>query len=103
MRATYHRLKVFGTCSVRWIWRRGRSFTGSVIVRGEEFLELLKSLRARWPGERLYVVADNFSPHKRVEVQDWAAAHEVELVFLPTYSSWLTGSSPSSRRCATSR
>ncbi len=29
------------------------------------------------------------SPHKRAEVRDWAAAHDVELVFLPTYSSWL--------------
>ncbi|MEV5840325.1 transposase [Nocardia sp. NPDC052112] len=33
--------------------------------------------------------ADNFSPHKRAEVRDWAAAHGMELVFLPTYSSWL--------------
>ncbi|WP_255285487.1 transposase [Nocardia pseudobrasiliensis] len=32
---------------------------------------------------------DNFSPHKRREVLDWCAGNDVELVFLPTYSSWL--------------
>ncbi|MET8874996.1 transposase [Nocardia sp. NPDC004604] len=67
-----------------------------------EFLSLLKSLRARWPGERLYVIADNFSSHKRAEVT-WAGANDVELVFLLTYSSWLNGSNPNSRLCVTSR
>lgn len=57
--------------------------------RWREFLGLLKALRARWPGEKLYVVLDNFSPHKHPEVRAWAAAHDVELVFLPTYGSWL--------------
>ncbi|MGW9597447.1 IS630 family transposase [Streptomyces chartreusis] len=40
-------------------------------TRWREFLGLLKSLRARWPGEKLYVVLDNFSPHKRVDVRTW--------------------------------
>ncbi|WP_454199334.1 IS630 family transposase [Nocardia sp. Marseille-Q1738] len=57
--------------------------------RWQEFLSLLKSLRARWPGQKLYVIIDNFSPHKRAEVRTWAAANDVELVFLLTYSSWL--------------
>lgn len=57
--------------------------------RWQEFLSLLKSLRARWPGERLYLIADNFGPHKHPEVRTWAAANNVELVYLPTYSSWL--------------
>ncbi|KAK1184234.1 IS630 family transposase [Streptomyces sp. NBS 14/10] len=54
-----------------------------------EFLSLLKSLRIRWPGEKLYVVLDNFSPHKHPNVRAWAAANDIELVFLPTYGSWL--------------
>ncbi|MFJ4189394.1 transposase [Kitasatospora sp. NPDC089509] len=54
-----------------------------------EFLGLLKTLRARWPGEKLYVVLDNFSPHKHPNVRAWAAVNQVELVFLPTYGSWL--------------
>ncbi|MFF3358154.1 transposase [Streptomyces sp. NPDC002917] len=48
-----------------------------------------KSLRVRWPGEKLYVVLDNFSPHKHPNVRAWVAANDVELVFLPTYGSWL--------------
>ncbi|MGW3747363.1 IS630 family transposase, partial [Streptomyces sp. NPDC005146] len=57
--------------------------------RWREFLALLKSLRARWPGEKLYVVLDNFSPHKHPNVRAWAAANDIELVFLSTYGSWL--------------
>jgi transposase len=57
--------------------------------RWREFLSLLKALRARWPGEKLYVVLDNFSPHKHPNIRTWAAANNVELVFLPTYGSWL--------------
>ncbi|MFF0088008.1 transposase [Streptomyces canus] len=57
--------------------------------RWSEFLGLLKSLCARRPEERLYVVLDNFSPHKHVKVRAWAADHQVELAFLPTYGSWL--------------
>ncbi|AZQ40957.1 IS630 family transposase [Streptomyces cyaneochromogenes] len=57
--------------------------------RWREFLGLLKTLRQRWPEQKLYVVLDNFSPHKHAEVRTWAADHDVELVFLPTYGSWL--------------
>jgi transposase len=57
--------------------------------RWREFLGLLKALRTRWPGEKLYLVLDNFSPHKHTEVRTWAAANDIELVFLPTYGSWL--------------
>ena len=54
-----------------------------------EFLDLLKALRARWPDEKLYAVCDNFSPHRHARVRGWCTAHAVELVFLPTYGSWL--------------
>ncbi|WP_211210188.1 transposase [Actinopolyspora halophila] len=57
--------------------------------RHREFLDLLTSLRARWPGEKLYLVCDTFSPHRHPAVRAWAAANKVELVFLPTYGSWL--------------
>jgi hypothetical protein len=32
--------------------------------RHREFLDFLKTLRARWLGEKLYVVVDNCSPHR---------------------------------------
>lgn len=41
--------------------------------RWREFLGLLKSLRSRRPGEKLYVVLDNFSPHKHAEVPEHGA------------------------------
>ena len=40
------------------------------------------------------MVADNFSPHKHPKVTSWAAKNNVELVFLPTYSSWLNWIEP---------
>ncbi|MFB7223238.1 transposase [Streptomyces sp. NPDC002596] len=67
--------------------------TGEIYYRKRKrqrgLLGLLTTLRARWPGEKLYVVMDNFSPHKHPNVRAWAADNQVELVFLPTYGSWL--------------
>ncbi|GGT46764.1 hypothetical protein GCM10010176_107110 [Nonomuraea spiralis] len=57
--------------------------------RWREYLAFLETLRARWPGEKLYVIADNYSPHKHPQVRSWAGANDVELVFLTTYGSWL--------------
>ncbi|NQE72421.1 hypothetical protein NG2371_06906 [Nocardia gamkensis] len=37
--------------------------------RWTEFLAFLKSLRARWPGQKLYLICDNYSVHKRAEVR----------------------------------
>jgi hypothetical protein len=58
-------------------------------IRAREFLDLLRVLRARWPGEKLYLICDNFSPHCHASVRPWCADNQVELVFLPTYGSWL--------------
>uniref|UniRef100_UPI00145D574E transposase n=1 Tax=Kyrpidia tusciae TaxID=33943 RepID=UPI00145D574E len=47
-------------------------------------------LRRRYHrSERLYVVLDNFSPHKHRTVTEGAAENNVELVFTPTQASWL--------------
>lgn len=62
--------------------------------RWQEFLDFLKTLRRRWPADRLYVILDNFSPHKHPQVRAWCAANQVELVFLPTYASWLNWIEP---------
>jgi len=62
--------------------------------RWREFLAFLKLLRSRWPAQKLYLIADNFSPHKHPKVTGWAANNNVELVFLPTYSSWLNWIEP---------
>jgi hypothetical protein len=90
LRATYH-----GTQGVRQRFGALDLATGQIYYRirdrkrWREFRAFLQSLRARWPGQRLYVIVDNFSPHKRAEVRDWCVSNVVELAFLPTYSSWL--------------
>jgi transposase len=90
LRATYRR-----TRGVRHMIAALDLGSGKIIYRigdrkrWREFLAFLKLLRARWPGQKLYVICDNFSPHKHPKVTSWAAASNVELVFLPTYSSWL--------------
>lgn len=52
-------------------------------------LAALRSIRAARPdGERIHVILDNLSAHKGKRIRDWCAANEVELCFVPTYSSW---------------
>lgn len=54
----------------------------------ERVLDFLRQLRRRYAG-KLYVICDNFSPHKKNEVLIWCAEHDVELVFAPSNASWL--------------
>jgi transposase len=95
LRASYRR-----TGGVRHMIAALDLATGQIIYRirarkrWQEFLAFLKLLRQRWPGQKLYVIADNYSPHKHAKVTSWAAASDVELVFLPTYSSWLNWIEP---------
>ncbi|MGV9774451.1 IS630 family transposase [Streptosporangium sp. NPDC003464] len=58
------------------------------------FLEFCRYLRSLYPpGVRIAIVCDNYSPHLSTErdsrVGDWAAAHNVEIAYTPTNSSWL--------------
>lgn len=58
--------------------------------RGEEFLDFLADLRKLYPRQvKLYVVLDNFSPHKRKDVLRWAARHNMEFAFTATNASWM--------------
>jgi transposase len=55
-----------------------------------EFLRFLKWLRRRYRRDQtLHVVLDNYGPHTKQQVQDWAAGHKVKLYFTPTNASWL--------------
>jgi transposase len=90
LRATFNR-----TGGVRQMFAALDLATGQMFYRfrerkrWREFLAFLKQLRVRFPAGRLYVVCDNFSPHKRAEVADWCQANDVELVFTPSNASWL--------------
>lgn len=57
--------------------------------RWREFSSFLKVLRARWPGQKPYLIVDDFSPHKHPEARSWATGNDIDLVSLPTYASWL--------------
>jgi hypothetical protein len=87
LRATYTR-----TAGVRHMLAALDLASGHMVYRirtrkrWQEFLHLLTVLRQRYPDERLYVILDNFSPHKRAEVTAWCEDNNVELVFIPTYS-----------------
>jgi transposase len=56
--------------------------------RWQEFLAFLRQLRRRYTG-KIYVFCDTFAPHTRLEVSQWCANNNVELVFTPTNASWL--------------
>jgi transposase len=55
-----------------------------------EFLALLKWVRRRYPRHQvLHVVLDNYGPHLKTEVREWAAAHDIRFYWTPTQASWL--------------
>lgn len=55
-----------------------------------EFLAFLKWVRRRYPCyEVLHVVMDNYGPHLKIEVREWAASHNIRFLFTPTQASWL--------------
>lgn len=54
----------------------------------KEVLQFLKYLRSLFD-EKLYIIIDNYSSHKKEEVLNWCEENNVELVFLPTNASWL--------------
>jgi transposase len=60
---------------------------------GSAACEIIASLIALWvvyrPKDRIYLIADNLSAHKIPDIRQWAAENNVELVFTPTYASFL--------------
>ncbi len=55
-----------------------------------EVLAFYRQIRMRYePRLRIYLVADNLSTHKTPAIHEWAAKSNVELVFTPTYASFL--------------
>ncbi len=55
-----------------------------------EVLAFYRQIRMRYdPRLRVYLIADNLSTHNTPPIREWAAASNVELVFTPTYASFL--------------
>lgn len=58
--------------------------------RHQEVLEVLKKVRRRYPQEqRIHLILDNFSPHRKAKVVEWCDNNNVHLVWTPTNASWL--------------
>ncbi len=55
-----------------------------------EVLAFFRQIRMRYdPRLRIYLVMDNLSTHKTPAIREWASQANVELVFTPTYASFL--------------
>jgi transposase len=55
-----------------------------------EVLAYYRQIRMRYdPALRIYLIADNLSTHKTAAISEWARLSNVELVFTPTYASFL--------------
>jgi transposase len=55
-----------------------------------EVLAFYRQIRMRYdPQLRIYLVADNLSAHKTPAIREWADGANTELVFTPTYASFL--------------
>ncbi len=57
--------------------------------RWQEFGDFARQLRRRFPTGKLYLVVDNFSPHKKDKIATWCEQNNVVLVFTPSNASWL--------------
>jgi transposase len=57
---------------------------------GQEVLGFYRQIRIRYPAQtRIYLIADNLSAHNTPDIRAWAEDNNVELVFTPTYASFL--------------
>jgi len=91
LRATYNKNNgvryLFGAYDVHTDRFHGRLRTHK---NAGEVLAFYKQIQMRYdPKLRLYLVADNLSTHKTETIYEWADTANTELVFTPTYASFL--------------
>lgn len=61
----------------------------------KEFLQFLKQLRRKYDSKiTLFIVCDNYGPHKTENVVVWAAKNNIEFYYTPTNASWLNRIEP---------
>ena len=91
LRATYNRRNgvryLFGAYDVHADRLHGRLRAHK---NAREVLAFYQQIRIRYdPKLRLYLIADNLSTHTTPAIIEWAAGANTELVFTPTYASFL--------------
>jgi len=58
--------------------------------RHQEVLEALRFLRKRYPKkQRIHLILDNFSPHRKEKVLLYCRKNNIHLIWTPTNASWL--------------
>ena len=58
--------------------------------RHQEFLGVLKLLRRKYPkNQRIHLILDNFSPHRKAKVLRYCRKNNIHLILTPTNASWL--------------
>ena len=91
VRATYH--KTAGTEQFLGFYDVHGDVLEGVVHRrktSRDLLQAWKRLRACYPRkERLYLVLDNLSSHRKLMLKRFARTHNMSLVPTPTYASWL--------------
>lgn len=64
-----------------------------IIVKQKNWKTILaafRRLRRKYPvRDRIYIILDNASSHKKKEVKDWAHKNKVSLVYTATSASWM--------------
>jgi transposase len=91
LRATYSKKDgvryLFGAYDVHADRLHGRLRTHK---NAGQVLGFYRQIRMRYDRrQRIYLIADNLSTHKTPAIREWADASNVELVFTPTYASFL--------------
>jgi transposase len=91
LRATYNRRHgvryLFGAYDVHADRLHGRLRAHK---NAGEVLAFYQQIRMRYDRRlRIYLIADNLSTHKTPAIYEWAASANTELVFTPTYASFL--------------
>lgn len=91
LRATYSKKDgvryLFGAYDVHADRLHGRLRTHK---NAGQALGFYRQIRMRYDRrQRIYLIADNLSTHKTAAIREWADASNVELVFTPTYASFL--------------
>jgi transposase len=69
----------------------GQVFTVTAIQRtSQHFVAFLEQMVHQWPTGELFLILDNLSIHRTLDVRLWLLAHpRVRLLFQPTYAPWL--------------
>lgn len=71
--------------------KTGRAFTTTAAMRDSaHFVAFLEQMVRQWPEGELFVILDNLSIHRTLDVRLWLLAHpRVRFLFQPTYAPWL--------------